>query len=534
MEFLHDILAKALDAVGLPAKLAIVLRSDRPDIADFQCNAAMAGARLIGREPQELAQAVVDAIEDPRVQASVAGRGYINLKVDNALLVSELSSPHPLPIKHQTKIIDYGGPNVAKAMHVGHLRSLVIGTAIKNILRWQGYDAVSDIHWGDWGYQMGLVLSGLTSDGFANESGQHPLTIEHLQELYPKAAAWAKANSKFHQDSQDITVALQNGDPYWTNIWQNIVRVTRKSVEADLDTLNITFDSYNGESTVNHLLPVLEQVLGQSGILSESDGAQVIELSGLTPLMFKNSAGGYLYGATDLATIHERQSLDPVEIIYVVDQRQELHFKQVFKAAQLIGHNTTLTHAGFGTVQGADGKPLKTRAGGVPTLRGLMDEAITKALDRIEDPEAARKIAMSAIKFNDLQNKRSTNYVYDLEKAMSHEGKTGPYLLYQIVRIKSIMAKAVVRPGPIVISNDDERQLILTLMNFRPTIDKAATNLHPHLIAEYLYSLAQMFSSFYGNHKVSDDSSRLSLVTYVYQTLATGLMLLGIETVEAM
>ena len=534
MEFLHDILAKALDAVGLPANLAVVTRCDRPELADYQSNAALAGARSLGRKPLDIANAVVEHIGDPRVLASVAGPGYINFKIDPTLLVDQLALPRPLAIKDQIKIIDYGGPNAAKAMHVGHLRSLVLGTAIKNILRWQGYEAITDIHWGDWGLQMGLVLAGLSCDGFANECHQHPMTLEHLQGLYPKSAEHAKNNKIFYHEAQSITVDLQNGSPYWTGMWQDIMAVTRKSVMTDLQTLNISFDIYLGESDNREILPEMERILGDRGIITESNGAQVIELEDLPPLMFKNTAGGYLYGATDLATIHERQHHDADEMIYVVDQRQELHFKQVFKAADLAGYGTKFTHAGFGTVQGPDGKPLKTRAGGVPKLKDMLDEAIQKALERNPDPETARKIAMAAIKFNDLQNKRTTNYTYDLEKAMSHEGRTGPYLLYQVVRIKSIFAKAVVRQGPVVVSNDDERQLVLELLNFQPTVDKAAASLHPHYIADYLYGLAKMFSGFYGNHKVTDNPSRLTLVTCVYQTLAAGLMLLGIETVEAM
>lgn len=535
MKILADSLAETFGVVGVPLELAVVTRSDRPDLADYQCNGAMAAAKRLGKPPLEIAQMIVDAFKDDRFTLSVAGRGFINVRVNNDVLEQAIGLPLRGKRKNELKILDFGGPNVAKAMHVGHLRSLVIGKSLREILSYQGYDVIADIHWGDWGYQMGLVLCALMSDGFQAEDGDN-YTIGHLQKIYPLAAQMAKDNETFHQDAQDLTRRLQSLEPGLVAMWEKVVAATEASVMADLKTLGVEFDLYNGESDTANILPQLELQLMAKDLLKISEGAGVIHCSNdnLPPLMFRNSEGGYLYAATDLATIQERAKVNPSEIIYVVDQRQELHFRQVFDAAEQMGHTMNLTHSGFGTIQGFDGKPFRTRAGGVPKLRDLLDEAISKALIKNPNPEVARKIAVAAIKFNDLQNKRSTNYAYDIDRALAHEGKTGPYLMYQLVRMNSILNKQNVGVGFVKITNDEERQIILELLNFSNVLDKTVEQLSPHLLADYLYGLAQMFSAYYGKHTISSEASRVGLVFFLEQYLSRGLQLLGIEPVEVM
>lgn len=535
MKILTNSLTEAFRAAGVPENLAIVTRSDRPDLADYQCNGALAATKLLGQPPRTIAESVIAAFNDSRFTLSIAGPGFINVKAHNSILETALQPPRKHERNGQLKIIDYGGPNVAKSMHVGHLRSLVIGNSVSRILSHQGYDVITDIHWGDWGFQMGLVLAALMSDGFQADDGDN-YTIEHLQKIYPLAAEWAKTNAEFKKDAQELTQQLQTGDPSLLEMWSKVVEATQKSVMADLKTLDVSFDLLNGESDTARLLPKLELQLMTTDLLQLSEGASVIHCSNtnLPPLMFRNSEGGYLYAATDLATIQERVKANPSEIIYVVDQRQALHFQQVFDVAEQMGITIKLTHAGFGTIQGADGKPFRTRAGGVPKLRDLLDEAIEKAQEKNSDPEIARKVAVAAIKFNDLQNKRITNYAYDIDRALAHEGKTGPYLLYQLVRMKSIIEKQMVGIGDIKITNDEERQIILELLSFNDVLDRTEQLLSPHLLADYLYGLAQMFSAYYAKHQIANDPSRVGLVFYLQSYLSLGLELLGIETVEAM
>lgn len=535
MKILTDLFEDCLEAVGVPRTLAIIVPSDRPDLADFQCNAALAASKALGKPPRQIAQEVVDNFSDPRFSLSIAGPGFINIRVNDQLLEQSVGLTQPLPRRGDLKFIDYGGPNVAKAMHVGHLRSLVIGNSLGKILDYQGYDVITDIHWGDWGYQMGLVLCALMSDGFQDWGGKS-YSIEHLQKIYPLAAQYAKENEQFRSDAVDLTRRLQLFEDHLIGMWQKIFDATSTSVMADLKILNVEFDLYNGESTVGAMLPDMWEDLVRRELIAISDGADVIYCldEKLPPLIFRNSEGGFLYAATDLATIQERAASNPSEIIYVVDQRQELHFRQVFDVAGQLGYDVKLTHVGFGTIQGFDGKPFRTRAGGVPKLRDLLDEAVSKALIKNSDPETARKVAMAAIKFNDLQNKRSTNYAYDIDRALAHEGKTGPYLLYQLVRMNSIMEKREVEPGVVKITNDDERQIVLDLLKFNSVLDKTVEQMSPHLLAEYLYGLAQKFSAYYAKHTISNDPSRLALVLAIQDHLRTGLGLLGIETVESM
>lgn len=534
MKILADSLAKAFQATGVPEHLAIVTRSDRPDLADFQCNGALVAAKKLGKAPRDVAKAVIDAFDDPRFELSIAGPGFINARVNNSILEVALRLPLRRTYKNQVKILDFGGPNVAKAMHVGHLRSLVIGHSLREILSFQGYSVVTDIHWGDWGYQMGLVLCALMSDGFQALDGSN-YSIEHLQKIYPLAAQWAKENEEFRKDAQDLTRRLQSLEPGLITMWQKVLKATQDSVMEDLKTLGVEFDLCKGESDTAAELPILEDKLSSLGLLQISDGAKIVSLGeDQPPLMFKNSEGAYLYAATDLATIKQRLAMTPAEIIYVVDQRQGLHFQQVFEVSKQLGYQVKLTHSGFGTIQGFDGKPFKTRAGGVPKLRDLLDEAINKALEKNANLEIARKIAVAAIKFNDLQNKRTNDYAYDIDRALAHEGKTGPYLLYQLVRMKSILEKQEVGVGFVKITNDEERQIVLDLLAFNDLLDRVENQLSPHLLADYLYSLAQKFSAYYGKYQISTDPARVGLIYYLHAYLSTGLGLLGIETVEEM
>ena len=526
---------------GLPEEFAVVTRSDRPDLADYQCNGALASSKKLGKNPRDIAEEVLAAWTDDRFELSIAGPGFINIKVRDDVLVGALDFPQPPERKGQLKILDFGGPNVAKAMHVGHLRSLIIGSSLYKILAYQGYDVISDIHWGDWGHQMGLILAAF-HDKDLQAPGAYRYRLEYLQDVYPKASARSKVDPDFLKSAHELTLRLQREGTHVTDIWRGVLRATQESVMSDLETLGVEFDLYKGESSVGKMLPGLQSRLQASGLLKESNGASVIDVKipNSPPLIFKNSEGVYLYAATDLATIIDRvESTSPrlretLEIIYVVDLRQSLHFQQVFDVSDQMGYVVKLTHAGFGTVQGPDGKPLKTRAGGVPVLRDLLDEAVGKALVKNPDPEVARRIAVAAIKFNDLQNKRTNNYPYDIDRALAHEGKTGPYLLYQCVRMNKILEKRTASIGPLAITCDEERQIILDLLEWNNLLNRVEETLSPHLLAEYLYSLAQKFSALYAKHSIGDTPSRLCLILLLHSYMAQGLALLGIDIVEEM
>jgi arginyl-tRNA synthetase len=579
---LSEAVRAAFAAEGLPEDLGRVAVSDRPDLADFQSNGALAAAKQAKANPREIATRVAERLKaDPRLSAvEIAGPGFINLKLaDSELTVrareiagdglqgaSAVASPRKV-------LVDYAGPNVAKPMHVGHLRASIIGEAIKRIFRFRGDQVWGDAHFGDWGFQMGLLIVAvgdeqLRSPFLAQGEGpfpdESPVTLEDLERLYPLAAARAKSEPDYRDRARRATADLQSGRAGYRALWRHFVKVSRVALEREFKALDIAFDLWKGESDADPLIPAMVEDLAAKGLLVDDQGARIVRVARegdkreLPPLLVVSSEGSAMYGTTDLATILDRRrQIDPDLILYVVDQRQADHFEQVFRAAYLIGYapEGSLEHIGFGTMNGPDGKPFKTREGGVLKLNDLIEMAREKARERLREadlgaelePDAfeatAHKVAVAALKFADLSNFRGTSYVFDLDRFTSFEGKTGPYLLYQAVRIKSLLRKAAdtgVKAGEIVVAEAAERDLALTLDAFDQAVADAYDRRAPNLIAEHAYRLAQAFSKFYAACPVlaatseAERGSRLALAAVTLRQLERALDLLGIETPERM
>jgi len=593
---LGEVVGTAFAAEGVDPALARVTPSDRPDLADFQSNGALAAAKALKANPRELAGRVAERLQgdDRLASVEVAGPGFINLKVADAALAaraaevaadrehvgaSAVAGPRKV-------VIDYAGPNVAKPMHVGHLRSSIIGESLKRLFRFRGDQVWGDAHFGDWGFQMGLLIVAVADEGKADGfmaagdgpfPAESPVTLEDLERLYPAAAARAKEDTDFRDRARKATAELQAGRPGYRALWRHMHDVSMSGLQREFAALGVTFDLWNGESDADPLMPEMIAHLEKTGLLVEDDGARVvhvarpgetrkrkladgsvIEAPSPPPLLVISSEGSAMYGTTDLATILDRRkAIDPDLILYVVDERQAEHFEQVFRAAVLAGYAAggSLEHLGFGTMNGPDGKPFKTRAGGVLKLHDLITMATDKARERLREaklgadlPEAefddiARKVAVAALKFADLSNSRTTSYVFDLDRFMSFEGKTGPYLLYQAVRIKSLLRKAAdqgAAAGPVVIAEPAERDLALTLDAFSQAVSEAYDKRMPHLISEHAYRLAQSFSKFYAACPVlaapdeATRGSRLTLSKAVLDQLERALDLLGIDTPERM
>ena len=593
---LGEAVAAAFAAEGVDPKLARVTPSDRPDLADFQSNGALAAAKALKQNPRELATKVAARLEGDTRLASVevAGPGFINLRVADAALAARASevagdAAHAgaAGVDASRKVvIDYAGPNVAKPMHVGHLRSSIIGESLKRLFRFRGDTVWGDAHFGDWGFQMGLLIVAVGDEGRADAflaegdgpfPANSPVTLEDLERLYPAAAARAKEDAAFRDRARKATAELQAGRPGYRALWRHFVAVSRAALEREFGALGVTFDLWNGESDADPLMPEMIAHLETTGLLVEDAGARVVHVArpGETrkkkladgsvadvpsppPLLAISSEGSAMYGTTDLATILDRRkSLDPDLILYVVDERQAEHFEQVFRASYLAGYAAegSLEHLGFGTMNGPDGKPFKTRAGGVLKLHDLITMARDKARERLHEAklgedlpadefeDIAHKVAVAALKFADLSNSRTTSYVFDLDRFMSFEGKTGPYLLYQAVRIKSLLRKAADQgagPGPIAIAEPAERDLALTLDAFSQAAAEAYDKRMPHVIAEHAYRLAQSFSKFYAACPVlaapdaASRGSRLALARATLDQLVIALELLGIDTPERM
>lgn len=589
---LGEAVSAAFAAAGMAPDLGRVTVSDRPDLADFQSNGALAAAKALGRNPREIAAQIADELKANPMLASVeiAGPGFINLRLtDKALAVRAQAmaldprSGAPLLSATRRVMVDYGGPNVAKPMHVGHLRASIIGESLKRLFRFLGDEVLGDAHFGDWGFQMGLLIVAIGDDRalwdlMAETTGDYAvegaaasidvrladLGLGDLERAYPAAAAKAKENIEFRDRARRATARLQSGGRAYRALWRRFVEVSRAALMREFSALDVQFDLWKGESDADPLIPSMVEVLKAKGLLVEDQGAQIVRVARegdrreLPPLLVISSEGSAMYGTTDLATILDRRErFDPHLILYVVDQRQADHFEQVFRAAQMAGYAEpgALEHLGFGTVNGPDGKPFKTRAGGVLKLHDLIESAREKARQRLREaglgvelsPEefedTAHKVGVAAIKFADLQNFRGTSYVFDLDRFTSFEGKTGPYLLYQAVRIKSLMRRAQAEGygvGAILIAEPAERDLALTLDAFESVLLEAYAKRAPNFIAEHAYRLAQTFSRFYAACPVliaptpELRASRLALAETALRQMETALTLLGIGVPERM
>ncbi|MGB6317459.1 MAG: arginine--tRNA ligase, partial [Litorimonas sp.] len=475
-------------------------------------------------------------------------------------------------------VIDYGGANVAKPMHVGHLRSAVIGEAIKRLMRARGHSVIGDAHLGDWGLQMGHLISELEverpdlpyfdADHQGDYPAEPPVTMDDLARLYPQASAAAASDPARKEASRVATAELQAGRRGYRALLDHFIDVSVAALKAGYGALGVEFDLWNGEMCVDPLIPDMVESLREKGLAVEDDGALIVHVDpdydqekrkGLPPLMVKARTGAVLYATTDLATLVDRErEIDPDLILYVVDQRQADHFEQVFRVAALAGwfERDQMEHLGFGTMNGTDGKPFKTRDGGVLRLEDLLETmqraaekrlaeaGVGEAFDDAERTEIARKVGLAALKFADLQNARLTNYVFDPDRFTAFEGKTGPYLLYAAVRIKSILRKAAeagLAPGPIKPDHDDEAALVLALDSYPKAVALAADKRAPHILCDHVYTLAQAFSRFYTHCPILADgvepkvqASRLALARATLEQLEHGLGVLGIEVPERM
>jgi arginyl-tRNA synthetase len=573
----------AFAALGFDASLGIMKRSDRTDLADFQCNGAMAAAKKAGKNPHDIATAVATALQaSPLVaQADVAGPGFINVRLSNQALSrrAEKIAADPRSCasavdQPRRVVIDFGGWNVAKEMHIGHLRSTVIGDSLQRLFRFMGDMVTSDVHLGDWGLQMGQLINEVKLEqpnlpyfdaAFSGPySETSPVTMDDLARLYPQASAKSKTDEARRDEDRKATQELQSGRPGYRALWRHFCNVTRVGLERECASLGVRFDLWKGESDAEPFVPDLVQDLKTREIAEFDAEAWIVRVARPTdkkeipPIILVNRDGAIGYHGSDLGTIIDRKrALDPQLSLYVVDQRQALHFEQVFRASDLAGYlpESALEHLGFGTVNGPDGKPFRTRDGGTLKLHEFIGQADAIAIKRIgeanlgsdvsasEQSDIAHKVAMAAIKFSDLSNNRLTNYVFDLERFVSFEGKTGPYLLYAAVRIKSLARRAEtegVKPGPVAVELDAERTLVLALDSFNDALRGSYDKRMPHILCDHIYKLAQAFSIFYAAAPILTETqaakrcSRLTLALATLKQLEIGLDLIGVDIPERM
>lgn len=578
-KILTGIVSDAFDKCGYDSKLGTVTASDRLDLCQFQCNGAFAGAKLYKKAPFMIADDVAKVLQSEGIfsKVDVVKPGFLNLTLSDDYmlkLTKEIEADKfcgvPQAEKPQTIIIDYGGPNVAKPLHIGHLRSAIIGESLKRLARACGNTVYGDVHLGDWGLQIGLVIAELnerypdrkcfSEDFNADTDTVEPLSAELLCEVYPFASKKSKENEDFKAKAHTATFELQNGRPGYIALWKEILRVSIADLKDNYSKLDVDFDYWYGESDADKYIPELMKILEDKKLSYESNGALVVDVelesdkAPMPPVIVRKSDNSSIYATTDLATIIQREKdFHPNKIWYVVDKRQELHFTQVFRCArraELVPAETELEFLGFGTMNGSDGKPYKTRDGGVMRLSDLIETVTNASLQRLEnssfvsedDRESyARKLGMAAVKFGDLINHRSKDYIFDLDKFLSSEGKTGIYLLYTVSRINSIMKKAGDAKAEFTgIYTDEERELMLKLIMTGDVFNYAMDEKAPNYICENAYQLAVSFSRFYHENHIMDEkdeakkASWLALAKLVRTVIIKHLDILGIETVENM
>lgn len=576
--------ANAYQSCGFDSTATLVKLSDRPDMSDYQSNGALPLAKQLKQNPRVIAEQIAAVLRQDSFfsKVTVDGPGFINMTISDSVLsclANEILNTPKGGYERQTPpkkvVIDYGGPNVAKALHVGHLRPAVIGESVKRIHAFAGDDIVGDIHLGDWGLPMGLLITEIQEKHpdlpYFDESFQGdypktaPFTVHDLETMYPVASQKSKSDESYLKRAKENTRLLQDGHRGYRALWQHFIDLSVQEMKKLYEPLDIHFDLWRGESHVHDRLQKMIARLQKERVIVPDNGAQVIHLgksktgNDLPPLIMVKSDGAVMYGATDLATIEERvEEFHPDSILYVVDARQALHFEQVFAGAACIGltQNTTLAHLGFGTINGKDNKPFKTRDGGVMTLKMLMDIATNAALDKMNSGEMGRDLSadeksriskivgVSALKFADLMNERMKNYIFDEDKLTSTEGKTGPYILYALVRMQSILEKMqetadISDVDQIQIQNPAERQLMLRLYCMPDSLQTAYDNNAPHVICDYLFKLAQDFNLFYHDCPIKDADevtrrSRLAITKYTLQMGLKMADLLGLQVPDKM
>ena len=519
----------------------------------------MAGAKLYHKAPIMIANQVVESLQENEMFESVEAvmPGFINIKLNSEFVAKYLNDmkeadkygcENKAP---ETIVIDYGGANVAKPLHVGHLRSAVIGESVKRIERFMGNKVISDVHLGDWGLQMGLIITELEcrkpdlvyfDESYTGEYPEEaPFTISELEEIYPCASAKSKVDEEFKEKAHQATLKLQSGYAPYTAIWKHIMKVSVEDLKKNYGNLNVDFDLWKGESDAQPYIPGLIQDLIDKKLAYESQGALVVDISKeddtkeLPPCIVRKSDGAALYATSDLATIIQReQDYKPNHYIYVADKRQELHFTQVFrvsKKANIVDENTKMEFLGFGTMNGKDGKPFKTRDGGVMRLESLIAQINKAVYDKImenrtvseeEANNTAKIVGLAALKYGDLSNQASKDYIFDIDRFASFEGNTGPYILYTIVRIKSILEKYKAESGnadvnlPVISTdNGSQMQLMLEVAKFNEIIENAAEELAPHKICSYVYDLSNAFNRFYHETKILAEEDQTKKAGYI-------------------
>lgn len=589
LELISEEVKKGFEAAGYDRELGKVTLSNRPDLCEYQCNGAMAGAKRYKKAPLAIASEAAEKLAGSSVFSHVeaVAPGFLNFRVSNTFLAEYLKKMQAsekfgldMPENPKKIIIDYGGPNVAKPLHVGHLRSAVIGESIKRILRYCGHEVIGDIHLGDWGLQMGLIICELKkrNPGLVyfdeNYTGafpeEAPFTISELEEIYPTASGKSKADPEYKAEAMEHTFLLQNGVRGHRALWKHILAVSVADLKKNYEHLDVHFDLWKGESDVHDLIPDMVSYMKEAGYAHESEGALVVEVKEETdtkeipPCMILKSDGAALYNTTDLATIQDRmKNIAPDEMIYVVDKRQELYFEQVFRCARktkLVHPDTKLFFLGFGTMNGKDGKPFKTREGGVMRLENLIreinaemfrkikenSEAKGYEIDEAEAEKTAETVALSAIKYGDLSNQASKDYIFDIDRFTSFEGDTGPYILYTIVRIKSILNKYRETGGNLdtlsiqEADNESEKALMLVLTGFNAMMESACEEIAPHKVCAYIYDLANALNRFYHENKIITEEDKgkqagwVALLVLTKEVLEACIQVLGFSAPEKM
>ena len=591
LDLITDEVTKAFTECGYDAKYAKVTLSNRPDLCEYQCNGAMAAAKEYKKAPFMIADEVVEKLAANPIfaMAESVKPGFLNLKIDEAYLADYVAKMQEDDGRFgcekteapKTIMIDYGGPNVAKPLHVGHLRSAIIGESVKRIGKFMGHNVIGDVHLGDWGLQMGLIITELKlrrpklvyfDDTYTGEYPEEaPFTISELEEIYPTASKKSKEDEAYKEAAMQATFELQHGKRGYQALLKHILNVSVTDLKRNYANLNVSFELWKGESDAQPYIPDMVQKMKDDGFAYISDGALVVDVKEETdtkeipPCMILKSDGASLYNTTDLATMVWRmKDYNPDELIYVVDKRQELYFTQVFRCARKTGivkPETELKFLGFGTMNGKDGRPFKTRDGGVMRLEhlisGINEEMLAKIQENQKTKEnlgisaeeaenTAKMVALAAIKYGDLSNQASKDYIFDIDRFTSFEGNTGPYILYTIVRIKSILNKyhglGKDESGAVIEAahSKSEKDLMLELSKFNAVMESAFEETAPHKICSYIYDLANAFNSFYHGTKIMSEEneavqkSYIRLLELTKSVLETCIDVLGFSAPERM
>ena len=579
LDYISDKMGLAFEKAGYEASYGKVTVSNRPDLCEYQCNGALAAAKAYHCAPIQIAQKVVEELDAQDFSlAEAVMPGFINLRLSGSFLAGYLEQMRTAPDfgveksgTGKTVVVDYGGANVAKPLHIGHLRPAIIGESLKRLHQFMGYNAIGDVHLGDWGLQMGLIIAELQDrqpnlpyfdpDSTGEYPAEAPFTLTELEEIYPAASARKKTDAEFAERAHAATYALQQGNRGYRAIWQHIMRISLADLHRVYDSLDVHFEKWLGESDADPYIPAMVAGLKAKGLAIPSEGAWVIPVAEpgdkkeIPPVILVKSDGSSIYATTDLATMVQRmQDWNPDKILYVTDKRQNLHFEQIFRAARKAGivkPETELEHVGHGTMNGADGKPFKTRDGGVLRLEQLVKEMTdfvrakvveNKIVDENEVENTTHIIALAALKYGDLSNQPTKDYNFDLERFAAFEGNTGPYILYTIVRVKSILAKYgawehLPIQAPV---NDSAKDLMLSVTRLAPTLESALRTASPNLICAYIYELAGCVNKFYHETRILGEEDKekqagyIALIGLAKDILETCISILGFEAPEKM